>query len=392
VNQLRTLVTILASFVVAGCPSSVDSSASVTEGHQSAAVSAKSGSESQSPLVRVARGERVQLPPAQGPLPAVRADLHVDTVTAMMDRNIAWNDASLEASLPALEEAGVNVVVQAAWIPRGAKDPRGAALGKLHRIRNMVLRSGGKAAIVTGPEQLEQVLRDRRIAVILALEGGTALTAGVATLDEFRALGLSMVGLTWTESSQYADSSAEPLAAGGGLTAAGRELVAACNDRGVLLDVSHMSDRATADTIEASRAPVLASHSNAQSLCPVPRNLNDTLLSSIARKGGLVGAMFHGPFVVGGRPATRADVVAQVLGLVERIGADHVGIGSDWDGRIKSPEGLRGSRDLAALYQELRASGLSEREVRKLAGDNLLRLWRRAWGVRAPTKSRPEPG
>lgn len=388
-NKFCTFVAVVAVSFAAGCASGVDSSATAAQASDSAANAVKSTDESQSPLVRVARGERVQLPPAKGPLPAVRADLHVDTVTAMMDRNIAWNDASLEASLPALEEAGVNVVVQAAWIPRGAKDPRGAALGKLHRIRNMVLRSGGKAAIVTGPEQMEQVLRDGRIAVILALEGGTALTAGVATLDEFRALGLSMVGLTWTESSQYADSSAEPLATGGGLTAAGRELVDACNDRGMLLDVSHMSDRATADTVEASRAPVLASHSNAQSLCSVPRNLNDTLLSAIARKGGLIGAMFHGPFVVSGRPATRADVVAQVLGLVEKIGVEHVGLGSDWDGRIKSPEGLAGSRDLPALYQDLRESGLSERDVRKLAGDNLLRLWRRAWGFRAPPKSRP---
>jgi len=315
----------------------------------------------------------------------------VDTVTAMMDRNITWGDASLEASLPALEEAGVNVVVEAAWVPRGAADPRGAALGKIHRIRNMVLRSGGRAALVTGPEQMEQVLRDGRIAVIMALEGGTALTRGVETLDEFRALGLSMVGLTWTESSQYADSSAEPRASGGGLTSAGRTLVKACNERGILLDVSHMSDQATLDTVEASLSPVVASHSNAHALCSVPRNLSDSLLSAIGRKGGLVGVMFHGPFVVKGRPSTRADVVAQVTGLVRRIGAEHVGLGSDWDGRIKSPEGLQGSRDLPALYQDLRAAGLSERELRQVAGDNLLRVWRRAWGVRTEQASAPSP-
>ncbi len=345
----------------------------------------------ESVMDRVARGAKVKLPVARGPLPALRADLHVDTVTAMMERNITWSDASLEASLPALEEAGINVIVEAAWIPRGSADPRGAALGKIHRIRNMVLRSGGRAALVTGPEQMEQVLRDGRIAVVIALEGGTALTQGVKTLDEFRALGLSMVGLTWTESSQYADSSAEPRASGGGLTAAGRALVKACNARGILLDVSHMSDQATVDTVDASRAPVLASHSNSHSLSPVPRNLSDSLLSAIGRKGGLVGVMFHGPFVVKGRPSTRADVVAQVTALVKHLGAEHVGIGSDWDGRIKSPEGLLGSRDLPALYQDLRAAGLSERELRQVAGDNLLRVWRRAWAFRTEQGSVPQP-
>jgi len=315
----------------------------------------------------------------------------VDTVTAMMERNITWTDASLEASLPALEEAGVNVIVEAAWVPRGSADPRGAALGKIHRIRNMVLRSGGKAALVTGPEQMEQVLRDGRIAVVISLEGGTALTQGIKTLDEFRALGLSMVGLTWTESSQYADSSAEPLASGGGLTAAGRAMVKACNERGMLLDVSHMSDQATVDTVDASLAPVIASHSNAHSLCPVPRNLSDSLLSAIGSKGGLVGVMFHGPFVVKGRSSTRADVVAQVTALVKRLGAEHVGLGSDWDGKIKSPEGLQGSRDLPALYQDLRAAGLSERELRQVAGDNLLRVWRRAWDFRTERGASPQP-
>ncbi len=339
-------------------------------------------------LRKAAEGESVQLPRAQGLLPPVRADLHLDTVTAMMDRGLTWQDPSLEASLPALLDAGVNVVVQAAWIPRGVEDPRGVALGKLHRLRNMVQRSGGRAAVVTGPEQLEQVLRDGRLAVILALEGGTALTQGIATLDEFRALGLSMVGLTWTESSSYADSSAEPRTKGGGLTAAGRSLVKACNNRGILLDVSHMSDRATAETIAASRAPVLASHSNDRSQRAVPRNLSESLLTALARKGGLVGVMFHGPFLRAGARPNRTDVAAHVKALVDRIGAEHVGIGSDWDGRIRSPVGLQGSRDLPALYRDLKVAGLTDQELRLVAGDNLLRLWRQVWELRVPAAHR----
>lgn len=324
------------------------------------------------------------LRPPPPPLPPLVVDLHVDTVTTMAEQNVPWSDPSLEASFPALLEAGVNVVVQAAWIPRGDPNPRGTGIGKIRRIRNMVRQSHGKAALVTGPAQLEQVVRDGRLAVVIALEGGTALTEGEQTLREFRDLGLSMLGLTWSESSAYADSSSAPRkGAAGGLTEAGREMVRLANDLGLILDVSHMSDRATADTVALSRAPVVASHSNARALCNVPRNLPDDLLRSIASSGGLVGAMFHGPYLVQGRPAARADAVMQIRGLVERIGAEHVGLGSDWDGKIKAPAGLESSPDLGPLRAELAAAGVTESQLRAIWGDNFLRLWKSVEAARS---------
>ena len=322
--------------------------------------------------------------PTPLPLPPLRADLHVDTITEMVERQLPWDHASLEAGLDDLQAASVNVIVEAAWIPRADPDPRGTAVGKLRRLRSAVQASHGAAAIVTGPEQLERVVREGRIAVILGLEGGTALVEGEATLRELRDLGLSMVGLTWSESSAWADSSAEPRQGdAGGLTEGGRRLVQSCNDLGLMLDVSHMSDRATAETIELSRAPVLASHSNARALCDVPRNLSDDLLRRIADKGGLVGAMFHGPFVDCDGPAERADVVAQVRGLVERVGAEHVGLGSDFDGKIRVPVGLRTARDFPALEADLLATGLSAEQVRLVMGDSFLRYWQAVWAARA---------
>ncbi len=323
--------------------------------------------------------------PTPPPLPDVIADLHVDTITQIIEQGVDWNSSRLEASLPSLEAAGVNVIVQAAWIPRGVANPRGEALRKVNGILNMVRRSRGKAALVRGPGQLEAVLRQGRIAVVIALEGGTALAEGEATLRELADLGVSMVGLTWTEPSAYADSSAEPRAgAAGGLTEAGRAMVALSNDLGLMLDVSHMSDAATLQTVALSRAPVLASHSNARALADVPRNLSPDLLTAIADKGGLVGAMFHGPFVVKGRPALRSDVVAQTLHLVRSIGAEHVGIGSDWDGIIQSPQGLERSARLTELRQDLTAAGLSGDELRMVNGASFLRFWRAVEAAKAP--------
>ncbi len=321
------------------------------------------------------------------PLPDPVVDLHVDTITQIIDQQIDWSSSKLEASLPSLEAGGVNVVVQAAWIPRGVDNPRGVALRKVNGILNLVRRSRGKAALVRGPGQLEAVLRQGRIAVIIALEGGTALTEGEATLRELHELGVSMVGLTWTESSAYADSSAEPRQGEkGGLTEAGRQMVGLSNDLGLMLDVSHMSDRATAQTVALSRAPVLASHSNARALADVPRNLGPELLNAIADKGGLVGVMFHGPFVVKGRGARRADVVGQVTHLVSTIGAEHVGIGSDWDGIIKSPQGLERSARLEELRQDLAEAGVVEHDLKMVNGASFLRFWRAVEAAKSPVR------
>lgn len=331
-------------------------------------------------------------PPPPPPLPDPIVDLHVDTITQIIDKQLTWDSSQLEASLPSLEAGGVNVVVQAAWIPRGVDNPRGMALRKINGILNMVRRSRGKAALVRGPGQLEAVLRQGRIAVVIALEGGTALTEGEATLRELHELGLAMVGLTWTESSPYADSSAEPRSGdAGGLTVAGEEMVRLCNDLGIMLDVSHMSDAATAQTVALSRAPVLASHSNAKALANVPRNLNAELLTAIAGKGGLVGVMFHGPFVAKGRVATRGDVVDQVKHLVGAIGAEHVGIGSDWDGIIKSPEGLDRAARLADLRTELELAGVTGEDLRMVNGASFLRFWRAVEAAKASAAEKPPP-
>jgi len=327
------------------------------------------------------------------PRPDAVVDLHVDTITMMMREQVDWRSPTLEASLPALQAAGINVVVQAAWIERGVEDPYGRALGKLKRIRAMVQREAQHAAIARGPDQLEQILREGRVAVVLGLEGGTALTDD-ASLDALRAIGLSVVGLTWSESSPHADSSAEPRSPGG-LTESGRRLVAACNDRGLVLDVSHMSDRATAETVALSRAPVMASHSNRRALADVPRNLSDDLLRAIAARGGLIGAMFHGPFVTTEAGADRGSVVRQIQGLLDVVGPRHVGIGSDWDGIIKPPTGLETAADWPGLVESLSAAGIDAEARRGILGENFVRVWRDAWAQRAPaaTASSPaEPG
>jgi membrane dipeptidase len=317
--------------------------------------------------------------PTRAPPPVV-ADLHVDTVTAMLELKTTWDDPRLEASLPGLEAGGTNLVVQAAWIPRGDPNPRGTALRKVHAIRQMVARSRGKAALVSGPDQADAVIRDGRIAVVIGLEGGAPL-ADPATFDELVDLGLAVIGPTWTEPSPFADSATEPRDPPG-LTDAGRALIDRCNAVGLVLDISHMSDAAARETVGRSRAPVIASHSNLRAEFDHPRNLPPDLARAVADRGGLVAIMFHAPFL--GGAGNRADAVRHLRRAVTELGAAHVGIGSDWDGKIKATDGLERAGLRGALRADLGAAGMAEEDVAQVDGAAFLAVWREIRAAAGP--------
>lgn len=314
-------------------------------------------------------------PPPRLPAGAI-ADLHVDTITAMEERGLRWSDPSLEAGVPALRAGGVQLVVQAAWIPRDDPSPHATALRKLDGIAAMVAEERPWARIVGTPAEARAHIASGGLAVVLGLEGGTALLDAGPSLDALVARGLRVVGPTWTARSPWADSSAEA-GTPPGLTPAGRTLVERANALGLLIDVSHMSDTATADTLEHSRAPVMASHSNCRAVAAHERNLPDDLIRRIAAGGGLVGAMFHAPFVRPGGGATVADVVRHLDHLRSIGGPGVVGIGSDWDGRIRSVEGLGSARALPSLLQALGAAGWTAENEEAARIGNALRLWER---------------
>jgi membrane dipeptidase len=147
------------------------------------------------------------------------------------------------------------------------------------------------------------------------------------------------------------------------------------------MDVSHVSDAAFADIAAIARkhgAPVVATHSNARALAKVPRNLTDEQLRVIAETGGVTGINFHAQFVNGTNEATLADVVKQTLYMVKVAGIDHVAVGSDFDGGIKTPEGLDDASTFPALAAALRRKGLSYEDVLKIFSLNALRVlgWR----------------
>jgi membrane dipeptidase len=225
-----------------------------------------------------------------------------------------------------------------------------------------------------------------RVTAIVHLEGAEALASDLSDLEQWYDRGLRSVGLVWSRANAFAEGVPFRFPAspdtGRGLTAAGSKLVRACNGLGVLVDLSHLNEAGFWDVARLSTAPLVATHSNAHALCASTRNLTDAQLDAIEASGGIVGVNFAVSFLrEDGRsnPATPiGEIVRQVDYLVERMGIDHVGFGSDFEGAV-IPDELGGAAGLPRLVDALRATGYDDAALEKLTHANWLRVLDATW-------------
>ena len=228
--------------------------------------------------------------------------------------------------------------------------------------------------------------QEGRVTAIVHLEGAEPIAPDLSNLEDWYERGLRSIGLTWSRPNLFAEGvpfrfpSASDT--GGGLTAAGRELVRACNRLGILVDLSHLNWAGFWDVACLSGAPLVATHSNAHALCASSRNLNDEQLDAIAASGGIVGVNFAITFLredgYERRDTPITDIVRHVDYLAERMGIDHVALGSDFDGAV-IPDELGGVAGLPKLVDALRASGHDDDAIAKITHRNWLRVLDSTW-------------
>jgi membrane dipeptidase len=224
------------------------------------------------------------------------------------------------------------------------------------------------------------------VTAILHLEGAEPLADDLSDLDEWFDRGLRSVGLVWSRPNAFAEG--VPFAfpgspdTGPGLTDAGRALVRACNERGILVDCSHLNRQGFLDVAALSDAPLVATHSNAHALCPATRNLDDGQLDLVRDSGGVVGVNFAVAFLRSdGRndaDTPLEDVCRHVDHLVERMGIDHVAFGSDFEGATISAA-VGGIGGLPRLVEALRDRGYDDAAVDRITHENWLRVLRATW-------------
>lgn len=290
---------------------------------------------------------------------------------------------SVEAALNITED-GHEVAPAPPLDPDRARNEVLAMASRLFRIED---ESEGGLKVVHSAAEIEECLREGVIAAVLHVEGAEAIGPDLAELEVLYRAGLRSIGPVWSRSNifghgvpfRFPDSPDT----GPGLTEAGKRLVRECDRIGVMVDLSHLNERGFWDVAELTDKPLVATHSNAQALCPATRNLTDRQLDAIRDSGGVVGVNFAVAFLrEDGKeePETPiSEIVRHVDYLVGRMGLDHVGLGSDFDGAT-IPRELPDASGLPKLVDELRRRSYGEAELRKLANGNWLRVLREVWG------------
>jgi len=290
-----------------------------------------------------------------------------------------WN----EESALTVTENGYEVSGAPPLDPEYAQDFTEGLVKDLYLLEK---ESEGALRIVRTADELEMCLREDVIAAILHFEGAENLGSDPGALESYYEAGLRSLGIVWSRPNAYAEgvpfkfpSSPDT---GPGLTDAGRELVRECNGLGILVDLSHINEKGFWEVAEISHAPLVATHSNAHALCPASRNLTDRQLDAIRDSDGMVGVTFAVGFLRedGGESEDTPleTILRHVDYLVERVGVDRVGFGSDFDG-AKVPEGIGDVSGLPDLLAVLHAAGYDDASLRKLAHENWVRVLRSTW-------------
>jgi membrane dipeptidase len=237
---------------------------------------------------------------------------------------------------------------------------------------------------------IRNAFRRKRIGSVIGMEGGHVLENSLGTLRAYHALGARYMTLTHNVTLDWADAASDS-ARHGGLTEFGKEVVREMNRLGMLVDLSHTSPATMSDALDVAEAPVIFSHSNARALADVPRNVPDSILRRLPRNGGVVMVTFVPGFITTAPGGATLSQVADHIEHIRRVaGADHVGIGGDFDGISVVVKGLEDVSTYPALFAELVRRGWPDSDLRKLAGENILRVMDRAESAAARLqRSRP---
>ena len=298
----------------------------------------------------------------------------------------------LMTDIPRLRAGGVGGQFWSVYIPVTIQGPAAirATLEQIDIVHRMTGKYPETFELARTAADVERIFKGGRIASLIGMEGGHSIDNSLAALRMFYAAGARYMTLTHSSNNAWADSGTDKPKAGG-LTKFGEEVVREMNRLGMLVDLSHVSPDTMEDAIRASQAPVIFSHSDARALNDHGRNVPDNVLAMLQKNGGLVMVTFVPGFLVKSGKATLADVASHMDHIRKVAGADHVGIGSDFDGIIEVPAGLEDVSRYPALTAELLRRGWSDEDVKKALGLNVLRVMRRAEDVAARLQKERAP-
>jgi membrane dipeptidase len=277
--------------------------------------------------------------------------------------------------LPRLIEGGVSCPVFAMCPTQIYKPER--SLMRTIELLDAFYRELGcnseKVILATRVDDIVKAKEKSKVSAVIAIEGGESIEGNLAALRMLHKLGVRIFGLTHNVRNQIGDGVGERT--NSGLTNFGVQLIEELNNLGIVIDLSHLNDEGFWDVIEVSEDPIVATHSNSRAVCNIPRNLSDEQIAAIAKSGGVVGVNFL-PESIDPESPTLERVLDHIDHMVELVGPEYVGIGSDFDGMDITPTGLKDVSEIPNLTKGLISRGYGDEDIIKILGGNFLRVFR----------------
>jgi membrane dipeptidase len=355
---------------------------------------------------------------------AIVVDTHNDITSPMVDEDYDLGTSSAgkyHTDIARMKAGGLSAEFFSIYVDKQyAKDGGSArrAMDMIDMVYRAVERHPNDLVFATSSADIERAKKEGKIAALMGIEGGHAIENSLMALRDFYRLGVRYMTLTHNNTNDWADSARDE-ARHNGLTEFGKEVVREMNRLGMLVDVSHVSDKTMSDVLDISTAPIIASHSSARALNNQPRNIPDDLLRRIGKQGGVVMVNFYPGFIDARYaeaskarderlkpqldalteqfkndpkrlaeetkkveateplpPVPPLSVLIDHIDHIARIaGIDHVGLGSDFDGVPSLPTGMKDVSELPNITYELLRRGYSEKDIRKVLGENFLRVF-----------------
>src|SRR3989441_2638190 len=245
-------------------------------------------------------------------------DTHDDTTQRFLDGrfDIGERSSSVSIDVPRMKEGGLGAIAGSIWIASKVTGPEAVnrAMAEIDAVREQVRKHAKDMVLATTAAEIREARKQGKIAALMGVEGGHMINSNLGALRSYAALGVRYMTLTHSGNDEWADSSTDK-AVHNGLTDFGKEVVREMNRLGVMVDISHVSDKTFYDALEASKAPLIASHSSCHAICDAPRNMTDQMMKDLAAKGGVIQINYH----VGFRSEEHTSELQSLAYLVCRL-------------------------------------------------------------------------
>ncbi len=376
-----------------------------------------------SPLIGPAKGDDVAERARKLHFSSIVLDTHDDTTQRFFSKtfDIAKRNSDGSIDIPRMKEGGMNAIFFSIWIDGRIMGPPAIqkALDQIDAVHENVRRNSKDMMFCRTADDVRRAHAQGKIAALIGVEGGHMIGNDIRMVRIFGDLGVRYMTLSHFYNDEWADSSTDK-PAHNGLSDYGKEIVREMNRRGIMVDISHVSDKTFYDALEVSKAPLIASHSSCRALCNHVRDMSDDMIKALAAKGGVIQINYEMSFIdqaykdasdkLSGGVVAVIDqlkkecsddeacmgkkmnemqqkavaegklphvswerIIDHIDHAVKLVGADHVGLGSDFDG-ASMPEGMEDASKLPKITEALMRKGYKDDDIRKILGGNLLRV------------------